>query len=51
MASLDSLIDLVLDGGEIPGGDPSTVVDVRSDKPVVIREGAVDPRDIIRERA
>jgi L-threonylcarbamoyladenylate synthase len=51
MASLDSLVDLVLDGGEIPGGDPSTVVDARSDKPVVIREGAVSSRDIIRERS
>lgn len=51
MASLEGLVELVLDGGETPGGNPSTVVDVRSDKPVVIREGAVNARDIICERA
>jgi len=33
-------VDLVLDGGRTPGGKPSTVVDVSTDLPRVIREGA-----------
>lgn len=48
MSSLKGMIDLVLDGGETRGGRPSTVVDIRSDRPVVIRDGAVDARDISR---
>ena len=38
---LGQTIDLILDGGQTPGGLPSTVLDVVSDPPVVIREGAV----------
>lgn len=34
-------IDLVLDGGPTPGGEPSTVLDVTTDPPTVIRQGAV----------
>jgi L-threonylcarbamoyladenylate synthase len=37
----DGKIDLVLDGGPTPGGLPSTVLDVTSDPPRVLREGAV----------
>lgn len=37
-------IDLILDGGETPGGRPSTVVDVTASAPRVIREGAIDIR-------
>lgn len=48
MSSLGGMIDLILDGGETPGGRPSTVVDMRFDRPVVIRDGAVDARDIVR---
>jgi L-threonylcarbamoyladenylate synthase len=33
-------VDLVLDGGRTAGGKPSTVVDVRTDSPHVLREGA-----------
>jgi L-threonylcarbamoyladenylate synthase len=33
-------VDLVLDGGRTAGGKPSTVVDVSTDLPRVIREGA-----------
>jgi len=35
-------IELILDGGETPGGLPSTVVDVTGSSPHVIREGAVE---------
>jgi L-threonylcarbamoyladenylate synthase len=33
---------LVLDGGQVPGGRPSTIVDARGDAPILIREGALD---------
>ena len=35
-------IDLLIDGGPIPGGAPSTVVDCRSDDYLILREGSVD---------
>jgi L-threonylcarbamoyladenylate synthase len=35
-------VDLVLDGGRTAGGKPSTVVDVRTDPPNIIREGAAN---------
>lgn len=34
-------IDLVIDIGELPNSLPSTVVDVRGEKPIVLREGAI----------
>jgi L-threonylcarbamoyladenylate synthase len=40
-AVFDGAIDLVLDGGSTAGGPASTVVDVTSDVPRVLRQGAV----------
>jgi L-threonylcarbamoyladenylate synthase len=40
-AAIAGLVDLLLDGGETAGGKPSTVVDVRTELPHVIREGAI----------
>jgi L-threonylcarbamoyladenylate synthase len=40
-------IDLVLDGGSAEDGNTSTVVDVSSDRPKVIREGAIASKDIL----
>ena len=34
-------IDLVLDGGPSPGGEPSTIVDVTGDRPRLVRAGAI----------
>jgi tRNA A37 threonylcarbamoyladenosine synthetase subunit TsaC/SUA5/YrdC len=34
-------VDAVLDAGETPGGSPSTLVDVRGENPILIREGAI----------
>jgi len=34
-------VDLIVDGGKTPGGLPSTIVDLTSDKPRILREGAV----------
>ncbi len=39
-------IDLVIDAGELPERKPSTVVDVSSDKVVILREGAISPEEI-----
>lgn len=40
-------LDLVLDGGRTPGGQPSTVLDVTTDPPAVIRQGAVLVREAV----
>jgi len=39
-------VDLVLDGGATPGGEPSTVLDLTVDPPRVLRQGAVAVRDL-----
>jgi L-threonylcarbamoyladenylate synthase len=41
MAQLGGRIPLVLDGGETPGGIPSTVVDVSGAEPVILRAGPI----------
>lgn len=46
-AEIGEWVDLILDGGETPGGSPSTIVDVSSGRPRLIREGAIAYRDII----
>ena len=43
------MVDLILDGGAAPGGEPSTVADVRGELPKVIREGAVPARELFRK--
>jgi tRNA A37 threonylcarbamoyladenosine synthetase subunit TsaC/SUA5/YrdC len=35
-------LDLVIDGGPLRGGVPSTLVDVSGDRPRLLRRGAVD---------
>jgi L-threonylcarbamoyladenylate synthase len=44
--SLDGRIELVIDGGECPGGVESTVVDIRGPEPVILREGAISREEI-----
>jgi len=41
LSQLEGRVDLILDGGETPGGVPSTVVDMTGEKPVVLRQGPV----------
>jgi L-threonylcarbamoyladenylate synthase len=41
-------VDLVLDGGALAGGPGSTVVDVSGAAPVILRQGAVEGRQILR---
>jgi L-threonylcarbamoyladenylate synthase len=46
--SFYGLVDLIIDGGETTGTLPSTVIDLASAKPAIIREGAV-PRSALRK--
>jgi L-threonylcarbamoyladenylate synthase len=39
--TIGNRIDFLLDDGESPGGPPSTIVDVRSSEPRLVREGAI----------
>ncbi len=47
-AEFGDSIDLYIDGGPLSGRMPSTVIDVASDVPAVIREGAVPVEQIRR---
>jgi len=40
-ASLGARIDFMIDAGRTPGGPPSTIVDVTSDVPRLVRAGAI----------
>ena len=44
--SLGGGVDLVLDGGETPGGRGSTIVDVTVSPPQVLREGMVTREEL-----
>jgi L-threonylcarbamoyladenylate synthase len=46
IATLACLVDLILDGGETAGEKPSTIVDVRTELPHVIREGVIPSKSI-----
>jgi len=45
-AQLGDRIDFVIDGGRCPGGIESTVVDLRGEMPVILREGAIAREDL-----
>jgi L-threonylcarbamoyladenylate synthase len=47
LSQLDTRIDLVLDGGKVTGGIPSTIVDCSVEPPVIIRHGAISDEDIM----
>ena len=42
------LIDLAIEGGALPAYLRSTVVDVRNDKPHILREGAISAAEIVK---
>ena len=46
-SQLSGRIDLVIDGGETPGGIPSTVVDCTGEHPVILREGPITMEDLL----
>jgi L-threonylcarbamoyladenylate synthase len=45
-AELGGRIELILDGGRCPGGVPSTVLDLTTDPPTVLRAGAINVEEI-----
>lgn len=45
-AQLGDRIDLIIDGGRCPGGKESTIVDVTTEPPVILREGAISKGEI-----
>ena len=47
LAQLKELVDLVVDGGESPGGIASTVVDCRKNVIEFLREGAISKQDLL----
>ena len=48
LAQLDGRIALVIDGGETPGGVPSTVVDCTGEQARILRHGAITDEEITR---
>lgn len=46
LRQLGDQVDLVLDGGRVAGGSPSTVVDVTISPPVIVRQGPVRQEEI-----
>ena len=47
LATLGGAFNLLLDGGEAPGGVASTVVDCTQDEPYVLRAGPISAEDVI----
>jgi len=45
--TIGRIVDVVFDGGRTTGGKPSTIVDVSTDQPKVIREGAIPSQEIV----
>lgn len=45
---LQGEVDIIIDGGETPGGVESTVIDSQDGVPVVTREGAISKEAILR---
>jgi L-threonylcarbamoyladenylate synthase len=43
---LNGRVDLIIDGGRCPGGRESTVVDLTSETPAVLREGAISKEEL-----
>jgi L-threonylcarbamoyladenylate synthase len=48
LAQLDGRIELVLDGGDAPGGVPSTVVDCTTPAPTILRQGAISAERLMQ---
>jgi L-threonylcarbamoyladenylate synthase len=48
LAELGEGVDLILDGGHSPGGLPSTIVDVRTLPPRLVRAGRIAFEEVLR---
>jgi L-threonylcarbamoyladenylate synthase len=47
-SQLGDAVDLIIDGGQCEGGQPSTVVDCTTQPPRVVREGAISREELVR---
>lgn len=47
LEQLEGRLELVLDGGAVPGGVPSTVVDCTQDPPKILRQGALTEETLL----
>ncbi|MBI2883530.1 MAG: threonylcarbamoyl-AMP synthase [Candidatus Methylomirabilis oxyfera] len=47
LRQLGHRVDLILDGGPVAGGSPSTVVDVTISPPVIVRQGPIRQEEIL----
>ena len=47
LAQLDGMVDLILDGGELTGGQASTIVDCLGKEPKLLREGPIPFSEIL----
>jgi len=47
VAQLNGLVDLVLDGGKLVGGQASTIIDCMGDEPKLLREGPIPFSEIL----
>ena len=45
---LGDRVDLILDGGRCPGGVPSTVVDLTTDPPAILRAGPIPEEELAK---
>ncbi len=48
VACFGQALDIIVDGGETPGGRPSTIVDVKDDALEIVRTGAVPVEEILQ---
>jgi L-threonylcarbamoyladenylate synthase len=46
LAQLGGRLDLLLDGGQTPGGVASTVIDCTAEPPVILRPGPIGPAEV-----
>lgn len=46
-AAFDGNVDLLIDGGRTPGGMPSTIIDLTSEMPRILREGRIPSEKIL----
>lgn len=47
LAQLNGLVDLVLDGGKLAGGQASTIIDCIGDEPKLLREGPIPFSEVL----
>lgn len=47
LAQLDGLVDLILDGGKLSGGQASTIIDCMGSEPKLLREGPIRFSEIL----